>query len=120
MKYLLILDEHQYNNFQKVDGDLLKIYATDENGTKHILDLKPIQREMVVMPTGASAYITRGHIDAMIEYEREQHIKEICDRMNSSLDGINDVDLPKHIPLITPEELRRQFGMDGDNNGRNT
>lgn len=111
MRYLIILEESQYNDFQKVDGNLLEIYATDENGTKHILDLRPIQREMIVMPNGASAYITQGHIDAMVEYEREQHIKELCDRMNHSLDGINDVDLPKRVPLLTPEEIKRQFGI---------
>lgn len=111
MRYLIILEESQYNDFQKVDGNLLEIYATDENGTKHILDLRPIQREMVVMPDGASAYITQGHIDAMIEYEREQHIKEMCDRMNRNLDCINDIDLPKRVPLFTPEEIKRQFGI---------
>ena len=111
MRYLLILDESQYNDFEKVDGNLLEIYAIDQNGNKRLLDLRPIQREMVVMPNGASAYITQGHIDAMMEYEREQHIKEICDRMNHNLDGINDVDLPKHVLLLTPEEVKRQFGI---------
>ena len=111
MKYLLVFDEHQYENFEKVDGNLLEIYATDKTGTKHILDLRPIKTEMVVMPNGASAYITQGHIDAMIEYERKQHVKEIVDNMNRNLDGINDVDLPKHVPLLTPEEIKRQFGI---------
>lgn len=120
MRYLLILEEDQYNYFEKVDGNLLEIYATDKNGTKHILDLRPIQREMVVMPDGASAYITQGHIDAMLEYEREQHFKEMCNRMNHSFDGINEIELPKRVPFFTPEEIKRQFGMDGDKNGRNT
>ena len=119
MRYLLILEEHQFNDFKKVDGYPLEIKATDKNGVDHSFVVRPIQREMVVMPNGASAYITQGHIDAMICYEREQHIKEICDKMNHSLDGINEVDLPKRIPLITPEEIKRQFGLEGDNNGGN-
>ena len=117
MRYLLILEESQYNDFQKVDGNLLEIYIKDKDGNDHLFDVRPIQREMVVMPNGASAYLTKGHIDAMLEYEREQHIKEICDRMNHSFDGINDIELPKRVPLITPEDVRRQFGLDGDKNG---
>ena len=110
MRYLLILDESLYNDFQKVDGNLLEIYAIDQNGIKRTFDLRPIQREMVVMPNGASVYITQGHIDAMMEYEREQHIKEICDRMNH----------PERVPwylsdlsYLTPEGVRRRLGLYG-------
>lgn len=117
MRYLLVLEEHQFNDFQKVDGYPLEIKATDKNGVDHLFVVRPIQREMVVMPNGSSTYITKGHMDALMEYEREQHIKEICDRMTHNLDGINDVDLPKRVPLLTPEELRRQFGLESDNNG---
>ena len=92
MNYLIIINESQYNDFQKVDGNPLEIKVTDKDGSYRLLDLRPIQREMVVMPNGASAYITQGHIDAMMEYEREQHIKEICDRMNHNLDDINDLE----------------------------
>lgn len=113
MRYLLILEEYQYNDFEKVDGNPLEIYARDKTGIKRIFDVRPIQREMLVMPNGASAYLTQGHIDALMGYEREQHIKEIVEKMNNSLDGINNVDLLKRVPLITPEELRRQFGLDG-------
>ena len=108
MRYLIILEEYQYNDFQKVDGNPLEIYARDATGIKRIFDVRPIQREMLVMPNGASAYLTQGHIEAMMVYEREQHIKEICDRMKHNLDGINDVDLPKHVPLVTAEEPRKQ------------
>lgn len=118
MRYLLILEEYQYNDFQKVDGNPLEIYARDATGIKRIFDLRPIQREMVVTPNGASVYITQGHIDAMMEYEREQHIKEICDKMNHNLDGINDVDLPKRVPwylsdlsYLTPEGIKKHFGI---------
>ena len=117
MRYLLIIDESQYSDFEKVDGNLLEIYAVDQNGNKRMFDVRPIQREMLVTPNGASAYLTQGHINAMMEYEREQHIKEIVDKMNHSLDGINDMDLPKRVPLITPEEIKRQFGLEDDKNG---
>lgn len=117
MKYLIILNESQYNDFQKVDGNPLEIKVADKDGFYRLLDLRPIQREMVVMPNGASAYITQGHIEAMMVYEREQHIKEICDRMKHNLDGINDVDLPKHVPLVTPEGIKRQFGLEDYKNG---
>ena len=87
MRYLLILEESQYNDFQKVDGNPLEIKIADKDGVDHLFDVRPIQREMVVMPNGASVYITQGHIDVMIEYEREQHIKEICDRMNPKIEN---------------------------------
>lgn len=124
MRYLLVLEEHQYNDLQKVDGNPLEITVTDKNGKNQILDLRPVCREMVVMPNGASAYITQGHIDAMMVYEREQHIKEICDRMKHNLDDINDVVLPKRVPwylsdlsYLTPEGIKRQFGLEDDKNG---
>lgn len=117
MRYLLILEECQYNDFEKVNGNPREIYAIDANGSKRVFGVKPIQREMVVMPNGASAYITQGHIDAMMKYEREQQIKEICDRFNRNFDGINDIDLPTRVPLLTPEEIKRQLGMEDNNNG---
>lgn len=101
----------------------LKAGDTNAGNTLHDTALTSIangmilQKSIVVMPNGASAYITQGHIDAMIVYEREQHIKEICDRMKHNLDGINDVDLPKHVPLVTPEETKRQFGLEDNKNG---
>ena len=110
MKYLLIVDD-QY--VKKYDNSTPYVTAVLEDYLTIKLIVTPLQREMLVMPNGASAYLTQGHIDAMMEYEREQHIKEIVDKMNHSLDGINDVDLPKRVPLITPEEVKRQFGLDG-------
>ena len=91
MRYLLILDEHLYENFEKVDGNPLEIYAIDQNGNKRMLDLRPIKTEMVVMPDGSSVYITPDHIHAMVEYEREQCVKDICERINRNFDGINSV-----------------------------
>lgn len=87
MRYLLILEEYQYNDFQKVDGNPLEIYARDKTGIKRIFEVKPIQREMLVVPTGDSIYLTQGHIDAMLEFERVQHIKEICNRMNPKIEN---------------------------------
>ena len=108
-KYLLIVDDFFLKDFERIDG--LNFYVTDKNGTRRTLVLKPLVKPVLVTVEGNSVYLEPGYIDAMIEYEREQHIKEICERMNHSLDGINDVDLPKRIPLMTPEELKRQFGI---------
>ena len=112
MKYLIVISDIQLNDFQKVDGNPLEIKVADKDGSYHILDARPIQREMLVMPNGGSAYITQGHVDAMMKYEHEQHIKEIVDKMNHNLDGINEFKLPYHAPLLTPEEIKRQFGND--------
>lgn len=60
MKYIAIID----------DSKLEKIL---EEGVEVMLLHKPI----VVNTNGQSAYITQGHIDAMIEYEQRQQIESI-------------------------------------------
>ena len=124
-KWIMIIDDtdEKENKLELRRNDDGSFYARFMTYTGNYVDfsIKPIRGPaMIVMPDGDSAYITPGHIDAMLEYERVQHIKEIYDRMNRNLDGINEVDLPKHVPLITPEEVKRQFGLESDNNGGNT
>lgn len=114
MRYLLILDDQYVKKYE--DGTPYVTVVLEDYLTIKLI-VTPLQREMLVVPNGASAYLTRGHIDAMMEYECKQHIKEIVDGLNHNLDGINDVDLPKRVPLITPEEIKRQFGMEDNENG---
>lgn len=38
-------------------------------------------------------YITDGHINAMIEYEKQEHVKQIVKGIMKNLDDIKDIDL---------------------------
>lgn len=38
-----------------------------------------------------AVYITQGHIDAMIEYEKREQVKEIVDSMMQSFDSLQSV-----------------------------
>lgn len=60
MKYIAIID----------NSKLKKIL---EEG----VEVKPIEKPVVVNTNGQSAYITQGHIDAMVEYEQRQQIESI-------------------------------------------
>lgn len=82
MRYLLILEEYQYNDCEKVDGNPLEIYLRDKTGIKRLFDVKPIQQPMLILDNGACVYITNDHIDTLIAYEREQTIKDIIKRSN--------------------------------------
>ena len=111
MKYMVILDESQFKDFNINTTKPFAIHLTDKNGEDRLLSYRPIIKPMVVIPTGESVYITQGHIDALTEYECNEQIKELCERMNHSIDGIKDVDLPSNIPLLTPEDIKRQLGI---------
>lgn len=56
-----------------------------------IVDI-PHARDYVVIK-GGKAYITQGHIDALLEYERNQTIKEVVERMTKSFDDVSLKDL---------------------------
>ena len=55
MKYMAIIEDSKLKKFL-------------EEG----VEVKPIEKPIVVITNGNSAYITQGHIDAMIEYEQRQ------------------------------------------------
>lgn len=44
-----------------------------------------------VMIEGKAIYITQGHIDAMVEYERKEQVKEVVERFMKSLEEKNDI-----------------------------
>lgn len=41
-----------------------------------------------VMLNGNAIYITQGHIDAMIEYERKEQVKEVVERLMKSFEDV--------------------------------
>jgi len=45
-----------------------------------------------VMIDGKAIYITQGHIDAMVEYEKQEQIKEVVERFIKSFEEEEDND----------------------------
>lgn len=76
MKYIAIIDEQILNNFRLDDNGKILV-LTDTNNCTRAVEIKPIAKTMVVLKDGESAYITQGHIDAMVEYEQKQQIESI-------------------------------------------
>lgn len=89
MKYLAIIDEAFLSNFRLDDGGLTLV-VKDKNNSKRAMPLKPIGKPVITLPTGDSVYITQGHIDAMLEYEKQEQIKEVIEQMQQNWDCKNE------------------------------
>ena len=76
MKYMAIIDDAMLANF-RLDDDGLTLVVTDQGGANRAMRLKPLQRPVIAMTNGESAYLTQGHIDAMIAFERSQIVYEL-------------------------------------------
>lgn len=90
MKYIAIVDDEFLSNF-RVDvrsngqscSDIVLV-VTDKAGSTQGIELKPLQRVMVVTDEGNSAYLNQEHIDCLIEMERKNMFDEaVKDMMNS-------------------------------------
>lgn len=82
MKYMAIFDDAMLSYFRRDDADKLTLVMHDEAGAARAVRLKPIIRPTVTIETGESVYITQGHIDAMVEFEQGEGIKEATARLN--------------------------------------
>ena len=86
-KWIMVIDdsdekENKLELCQKDDGSFFARFMT-YTGNYIDFPIKPIKEPaMVVTPTGEGVYITRGHIDAMIEFEEQQKIKEYFERFS--------------------------------------
>ena len=89
MKYLAIIDEAFLSNFRLDDGGLTLV-VKDKNNCTRAMPLKPIGKPVITLPTGDSVYITQGHIDAMLEYEKQEQIKEVIEQMQQNWDCKNE------------------------------
>ncbi len=92
MKYMLIIDDNELENFRR-DDDGLTLVVHDERSATRAFKLKPVIKPLVVFPhymsvDEQSVYITTGHINAMIEYEQQQRHKELLDSIHNICDTI--------------------------------
>lgn len=82
MKYIAIFDDNFF------DDDELTIIALDKNGVMHKIPLKPLASYTLTIPDGQSIYLTQGHIDALMEYEKQVTIKNAVEQFNKTFDEI--------------------------------
>lgn len=69
MKYLAIVDDDFLKNF-RLDDNGLTLVVQDRVGAERGVRLKPLKANVFVKAAdGQSAYLTRGHVDAMLDYE---------------------------------------------------
>ena len=80
MKYIAIFDDNFF------DDDELTIIALDKNGVMHKIPLKPLASYTLTLPDGQSIYLTQGHIDALMEYEKQVTIKNAMEQFNKTFD----------------------------------
>ena len=88
MKYIAIFDDASIADFRRDETDKLTLVMYGEAGATRYVKLKPVIRPTVTLETGESVYITQGHMDALIKYEKDEFTKEVIERMNKSLDFI--------------------------------
>lgn len=81
MKYIAIFDDSMLSNFRLDDGGLTLV-MTDKNGFNRAVSLKPVIRPTLTLDDGVSLYLTQGHIDAMIEYEKKEATKSFIEEFN--------------------------------------
>lgn len=78
MKYIAVLDEEILPYFRTDDcGKTLVL--KDEQGYTRAVNLKPIARPLLANTNGKIAYLTQGHIDCMLDYERDEAIKRVVE-----------------------------------------
>ena len=89
MKYIAIVDDDFIKNF-RVDRDSAGqvLVVNDESGVNRGIALKPIIRPTVTFQSGESLYLTQGHIDSLLDYEKRQALKETLERVNATMESV--------------------------------
>lgn len=92
MKYFAILDTDFLQYFridmpQKCDPKHFSekvLVVKDEGGCTRGLYIKPLIKPLLINPiNGESAYLTQGHIDALIDYEQMATIRKFLESINT-------------------------------------
>lgn len=89
MKYVAIIDDAMLNNF-RVDRSVIGIkplvmVVNDESGTSRGIQLTPlVAKATIISADGMCAYLSKEHIDCLVEFEGKMKMQEaICDMMNN-------------------------------------
>lgn len=76
MKYIAIIEEEMLSS---EDLRELRLPVILNNGM-YYAPLKPIFKELLVGKDGNSLYLTKGHIECMLEYEKRKVFEQIIER----------------------------------------
>ena len=89
MKYLMVVDDDFIENFRTdYDGTERVIVFVDKSYSTRAVKLKPIIRPTVTFDSGESLYLSQGHIDAFLEYEKKESVKEVIDSLNARIGSV--------------------------------
>lgn len=79
-----------------IDDEILPYFRTDDNGTTLVLcdkrgfergfKLVPLAKPIVADSDGRAMYLTQGHIDTLLDYEREKTFEQIIDSFSFDID----------------------------------
>lgn len=74
MKYAIVIDDEMLSNF-RVDDYGKTLVVKDKVGAERAFSLIPLAKPLVMKEDGEKAYLTQGHIDCLIDYERDKAIE---------------------------------------------
>ena len=74
MKYIAVVDDAFLKNFRLDDGGLTLVML-DKSMLTRAVKLFPICHSTFTAVDGQSIYLTQGHINALLEYERDVYNK---------------------------------------------
>ena len=74
MKHVVIIDDEMLSNF-RIDDYGKTLVVKDKAGFERAFSLLPLAKPLVVKEDGEKAYLTQGHIDCLIDYERNKAIE---------------------------------------------
>lgn len=81
MKHVIIIDDEMLSNF-RVDDCGKTLVVKDGAGFERAFSLLPLAKPLVVKEDGEKAYLTQGHIDCLIDYERNKALERVINSFN--------------------------------------
>lgn len=91
MKYVAIIDDAFLENF-RLDDNGQTLVVNDRSYSERALSLISLRKPLFIKENdGKYAYITRGHIDAMREYEKQEMLRRQRETVIDSLKLLNEM-----------------------------
>jgi len=81
MKHVIVVDDEMLSNF-RIDDCGKTLVVKDKVGAERAFNLIPLAKPLVINGDGEKAYLTQGHIDCLIDYERSQAIERAINSFN--------------------------------------
>lgn len=78
MKHVIIIDDEMLSNF-RIDDYGKTLVVNDKAGATRGFNLIPLAKPLVIKEDGEKAYLTQGHIDCLIDYERDKALERAID-----------------------------------------